>query len=765
MNRVRLPMTNLFAGVSLALALLTSAGLCAQQPDHWTANFGRASQVLIPQSHSIPRLAGHRDQAIRIEGVSATIRIVDATATTELDILLRNPAGRQAEAVLLLPVPSGAAVGGFDFEGEGDEPSARILPALEARATYDSIVRRLKDPALLEFVGQDLVRSSVFPVPAGGTQRVKLRYENLLERHDARVDYVLPRSESLTHAAPWSIAVELFGQSPVSTVFSPSHEISTKRLADDHLSIRVADQSRRSPGSFRLSYLLQDGEKLSASLFAYPDPSIGGGYFLLMAGLPQREAVDVEGLRREVTLVIDRSGSMSGGKLDQALAAALQVIEGLHDGESFQIVDYSADVARFAPVAVTRSRESVAEARRYLAGLRPDGGTNIHDALVEALRPAPTPDTLGIVLFLTDGLPTVGRTAETDIRAVVEQGNVHARRVFTFGVGNDVNAPLLDRVAESSRATSTYVQPSEDVEVKVGQVFQELFGPVMSGLDLATIAADGTEDTRRVREQQPQQLRDLFEDDQLVVLGRYVGTDPIHFRLGGDWLGESRSFDFRFELDHATTRNAFVPRLWASRRIAELVDAIRQAGASAPANPVAAGSGPFDDPRLRELREEILSLSANFGVLSEYTSFLATEGTELGDWASLVTTCGQNLDGRAMRTRWGIAATNQATNITAQRAQTVLNYRNGFLDEQMKRVEFANVQQVSDRAFFQRGTRWIDGRLVQKGELEPTRTVRRGTPEHDALLQSLLRHHRNGVLSLPGEILTRVAGEIVLVVD
>jgi hypothetical protein len=180
---------------------------------------------------------------------------------------------------------------------------------------------------------------------------------------------------------------------------------------------------------------------------------------------------------------------------------------------------------------------------------------------------------------------------------------------------------------------------------------------------------------------------------------------------------------------------------------------------------VAAAADPFQDPHLRELRDEILDLSTRFGVLSEYTAFLATEGTELGDWSKLAVTCGANLEGRAIQTRWGIGATNQATNIQAQRSQTVLNHRNRFYDAQMNRVEFSGVQQLCDRAFFQRGARWVDGRLVQEQALQPTRTVRRGSPEHDALLERLSHHHRGGVLSLPGEILTRVGDEIVLVVD
>ena len=624
---------------------------------------------------------------------------------------------------------------------------------------------RLRDPALLEFAGYNLVRSSVFPLPAGGTQRVRLTYEHLLRADGNRVDYVLPRSQSLQQTAPWNIRVDIRTKTPVSTIYSPSHEIETKRIADNHLSVQLREGARREPGAFMLSYLLERDGGVTASLFAYPDPSLGGGYFLLLAGLPARIEELRAGLKREVTLVLDRSGSMAGPKMDQARAAALQILEGLDEGEGFNIVDYSTTMATFAAQPVRKTAETIVQARDYLASLRPGGGTNIHDALLEALRQPRLDATLPIVLFLTDGLPTVGRTAETAIRAMVEKGNPHDRRVFTFGVGHDVNAPLLDWIAESTRATTAYVQPTEDVEVVVSSVFDKLYGPVLSDTELATLDADDQIDTRRVRELQPHRLSDLFENDQLVVLGQYRGEDPLRFRLTGNYRGQQQSFRFEFDLDSATARNAFVPRLWASRRIAFLIDQVRQAGAATAGTPQVVGADPFQDPRMRELREEILRLSTEFGILSEYTAFLATEGTQLSDWHSMLVTCGAELDGKAMRTRSGMGAVNQSANLLSQKEQRVLNTRNEYLDDKMNRVEVASVQQMHDRAFFRRGNRWVDGRAILSGDLEQKKTILYGTDEHLELLRKLVRQKRNGILSLSGEILIRIDGENILVIN
>lgn len=749
-----------------ALALVCgAAGPALAQEMPVLGQLAGASQVVVPQVRSFDLVSPGRDigRDVQIESVQGWVKILDQTASTTLQIALRNPSSRPQEAILLLPVPDGAVVSAFAFEGAASEPTAEVLPADEARRLYEAIVAKVRDPALLEFAGYNVIRSSVFPVPPQGTQKIRVTYEHLLDGDADRVDYVLPRSESLLVQRPWQVAVELRSEHPISMVYSPSHEVTTERLGPGHFSIRLDGAAATEPGPLRISYLRERGG-VSASLMAYPDPGVGGGYFLLMAGLSARLDDATSAIRREVTLVIDRSGSMAGSKMDQVRAAALQVIEGLADGETFNIIDYASSVSSFAQRPVVKDRESAARARRYLAAIRPGGGTNIHDALLEALRQAPPESKLPIVLFLTDGLPTIGRTSELAIREMVAEGNPHRRRVFTFGVGADVNVPLLDRIATVSRGTSTYVLPGENVELKVAQVFKQLSGPVFAEPRLATIDSGGQPRAELVFEVIPDTLPDLFHGDQLILLGKYRGGEPITFSIAGDYLGVQRTFEFTFDFDSATTRNAFVPRLWASRRIAYLIEQIRQSGAAAAGRPFVAGASLLDDPRYRDLVDEIVRLSTEFGILTEYTAFLAREGTDLADFNELVLGCRRELETKAVRTRSGVAAVSQALNWNRQKGQTALNYRNRFVDGQLKRVEISAVQQMCDRAFFRRGNRWIDSRLIDK-RIVPEQTLMIGTPEHADLVRLLVGQGRAGVLSLAGEILLEVDGRVILVTD
>ncbi len=680
-------------------------------------------------------------QAVQVTQVDARIDLADQIATTTLDIALRNPTGRPLESELLVPVPQGAVLKAFAFEGGNAEGTARLLPRDEARRIYDSIVAQTRDPALLEFVGNAVVKSSVFPVPANGTQKVRVTYEQLLEADGARLDYVLPRSEAVEYAVPWKLSMRVKSTSRIASVYSPSHEIAVKQPNGSEASLSC---ETKDPGAFRVSLLRETKDEMTASLLAYPDPKIGGGYFLVMIAPPKPKA-NAEPIKREVTLVIDRSGSMAGPKLDQVKAAVLQVIEGLNDGEGFNLIVYNEAVEMFAAQPVIKNMETTKQARDYISALRVSGGTNIHDSIVEALRQKPLEGMLPLVLFLTDGLPTIGQTSEKAIREAVAMGNPHQRRVFTFGVGVDVNTPLLSRIARDTRASAEFVLPKEDVEVKVGRVFDRLRGPLLTKPALRVL-----DDPNRVSDLIPSPLPDVFEGEQILLSGTYRGEAPLHFQLTGASAEGERKFDFTFNLDKASTANAFVARLWASNKIAVLSEAIRDLGADgATANTT-------------ELVSEIVRLSTQFGILTEYTAFLAEEGTSLAAVTSNATRTTGNYSDRAMKMRSGPAAVSQADNLQKAVESKQLNPRNRFLDEKMNAIEITAVQQCQAGAFFKKDNRWSDA-AAAKAERAPDRTIEIGSAEFGHLVDELAADNRQGLLALRGELLLEHRGQLVLI--
>jgi Ca-activated chloride channel family protein len=526
----------------------------------------------------------------------------------------------------------------------------------------------------------------------------------------------------------------------------------------------IADAER---GSFRLSYLLTpQKDALSWTMLAYPDSRIGkggeGGYFLLMAALPPTPA-DGPRVNREVVVVIDRSGSMRGEKLEQAKSAALQVVEGLEDGEAFNIIDYSDSIQVFSEKAVIKAKDTIAAARDYIKAIQAGGGTNINDAMAEALRNPPEKGMLPIVLFLTDGLPTVGERNEVKIRDAVKKANKDSWRIFTFGVGYDVNSPLLSNLAKNSRAVPTFVQPEEDVEVKVSQVFRRLSGPTLALPKLTVLDEKGTLGGSAVREVMPGELADVFDGDQVLVLGQYTKEGLIHLGLEGDARGSHKTFTFTMDTRKATVRNGYVPRLWARAKVGVLIDEVRQAGAE----------GSIPQARLKELTDEIVELSTTWGILTEYTSFLAAPenqfGTQLGS-AAEPTAAGhwqsapamrsalradtlKKLEERAGKDRDGSGGVNQEENVQTMRpGRPAAVGRIAYMDQKMQRVEITTVQQVADMTLLNRKNRWLDARILDKEDEKPEVEIDFASAAYFTLLDELTTQGRQGVLANAGDV-------------
>jgi Ca-activated chloride channel family protein len=704
-------------------------------------------RVVVPQ---IGRVAGSAS-ALDLTGIRSRIEIRDAVAETTMELSLFNRSGANQEAVLLIPVPPGATVTGFTFEGAASEPTAKVLTREEARHEYDAIVARERDPALLEWAGWNLVRSSVFPVPPSGTQRVRVIWEELLVPIGDRIDYVLPRSD-MQRGPAWSIEIAVRSTVPLGAVYSPTHELRTTHRDAHSAALVATDRGAAATGALRLSVVRSAVP--SATVLTYPDPLIGGGYFLLLAAAPQEQGASA--MPRDLVLVLDRSGSMSGAPLEQAKAAALRVVESMRDGERINVIDFSNGVSRFAAQPRVLDPNVRSEVSRYLAALRPGGGTNIHDALLEALRQESAPGALPLCLFLTDGLPTIGKTVEREIRSMAEAANGNHRRIFTVGIGPDVNVPLLDRVADASRAIATYVTPGDDLSAKVGDIADRLVGPVVADLVL-TSEELGAAASGRIAETLPAGLPDLFRGSTLVVLGQYRGDAPFALTVTGTAADGRRGIVAQVDPRQASTANAFVPRLWASRRIAQLVDGVRQLGAEGRMQSI------DSDPRMRELVGEIVRLSATWGILTEYTSMLALQGSTFNDWRALESACADSLNGRAVQARSGYEAVNQGINFNRQKLESNLGGTKGYVAADLTSVQAVSMAQCGDRNLWRQGARWIDGSLAGVASPAVDEEIAFGSDRHRQLLWELVDEGRQSAMALDGDVLLRHRGKTYLV--
>lgn len=523
--------------------------------------------------------------------VGSSVRVVvdGRVARFEVTERFRNPGQIVAEGTYHYPLPGEAVFSDFSlFQGEV-ELKGEMMAADQARSIYEGIVRRLKDPALLTLVGHGLIRAQVFPVQPGETRTVTLRFTQLMGREaDAlRLRYAAGNRGD----APVTMGIEIRRDADFATPYSPTHPI-TEQRRDGSLRISITPPVR---GDVDLVLPFRRG-LVGGTVLTHANPGEDGFALLFLSPPPATESGEVG---RDLTLVVDVSGSMSGDKMEQARAALLQALSSLRARDRFRLIAFSNGVRHFREGFTPATADAVADARGFVNGLSANGGTNLAGAIDAALEERGDGERLAIVLLLTDGLPSVGEQAPDRIAAEAA-GRIGRARIFTVGVGHDVNTYLLDRLAVEGRGSATYVTPGSNVGDAVGGVLGKLSRPAL--MDLRIV-----ESPVRFDDVAPATLPDLFFGEELVVLARYHGTGSGPVVIEGTRNGRRERFALNAEFSGRAPGNDYIPQLWASRRIGELTRQIRLEGASA------------------ALVQRVRDLGLRYGILTEYTSYLVQE--------------------------------------------------------------------------------------------------------------------------------------------
>jgi Ca-activated chloride channel homolog len=537
------------------------------------------------------------------------VSIHDQIATTRVEQEFYNPNPQVLEGTYLFPVPENATIKQFSLEIAGQQVEAELLDADQARKIYTDIVRKMKDPALMEYAGRSLFKVRIFPIEAQGTKHVSLSYTQVLKADDNLVNYVYPlNTEKFSARAIPEVRMhlELNSSRPLKNVFSPSHAIEVKRNGPTQADISYLAKDVKPDSDFQLWFSCENSE-LGANLLTCRGRD-DDGFFLLLLSPPSREEAR-RIIPKDVVFVFDTSGSMAGAKISQAKKAFEFCVENLNADDRFEVISFATDVRALFNELQRASANQKKQAVDFIRDVRAIGGTAIDAALQAAIARHPhDPDRPFVLIFLTDGRPTIGETDEDKIMANLRSRTTAAAgpkaqtaRIYCFGIGSDVNTHLLDQVSGQSQGYSQYVLADEDLELKLSSFFTKINAPVLTNLKLdfpTGIRADRF---------YPMPIPDLFKGSQLVIAGRYSGSAKGTLTLRGSANGQPQEFSFPVDFSKNEPSHDFIPRLWATRRIGFLLDEIRLHG---------------DNP---ELRQEIVELARRYGIVTPYTAYLIIE--------------------------------------------------------------------------------------------------------------------------------------------
>lgn len=657
------------------------------------------------------------------------VKIDGQSAVTKIDQSFYNPSNFQLEGYYIFPVPKGAVINNFTMVINGKETKAELLDSDKARKIYEDIVRQIRDPALLEYSEQNIFKLRIFPIEPRSEKKISISYSQLLESDNNLFEYIYPLNTEKFSAKPLnnvSVKIDLKSDEKLKNIYCPSHEVDVINKSDNHSIISYEAENIKPDTDFKL-YFSKNPSAVGLSLLTYKSGK-KDGYFMLSASPSiQINKNNIES--KDITFILDVSGSMSGEKLEQAKKALLYCVHNLNANDRFNIIRFSTEAYSLFKTVEKADKRNINEAKRFIGDLKAIGGTNIEEAFNLAFKNYKESSLPHFIVFLTDGKPTIGEMNDDKLVKRILNSNKTNSRIFTFGIGDEINTHLLDKLTDVTKAWRTYVSYDEDIEIKVSNFYDKIQSPVLSNLKLDFNNVE-------VYQTYPKDLPDLFKGSNLIVFGRYKGNGNSEIKLSGLLNGEKKVFILNNKFTNDMSEYNFIPPLWASRRIGYLLDLIRLNGED------------------KELVEEVTNLAREHGIITPYTSYLIMEDEEIRIRSGRLVDGLQTLPPRPelkkeneadyfrMKDKSGRGSVevseefqglNSASNIKqTQQGNERLSYTDS---EGSKRNLTQQVKNVLGRAVYQQDKFWIDSEL-QNRETKNVNRIQFNSDEYFKLINN-----------------------------
>jgi Ca-activated chloride channel family protein len=570
----------------------------------------------------------HTDVRAEVSGFLARVNV-----TQEFE----NPFQEKIEAVYTFPLPQSAAVDDMTMKVGARTVKGKIMRREEAQAVYDAARSAGQVASLLDQERPNIFTQSVANIMPGERVTVTISYVETLKYEGGTYEFsfptvvgpryvpgapqpqqgnapaagtdrvpdaprvtppVMPKDTRAGHDI--SIEVSLDAGLPIEELKSISHEVQVERPAPSRARVRLKDLSAIPNKDFVLRYDVA-GRKIGDALLTHRGQR--GGYFTLILQPPERVAAE-DVTPKELVFVLDTSGSMSGFPIEKAKETMRLALEGLYPQDTFNLITFAGDTNILFPEPVPATPDNLAKAKRFLETREGGGGTEMMKAIKAALDPSDARDHVRIVCFMTDGY--VGNDMEI-ISEVQKHPNA---RVFSFGIGGSVNHFLLDKMAEHGRGEVEYVSLKDDGSAAARRFHERVRNPL-----LTDIAIDWG--GLPVADVYPKQIPDLFSAKPVVLTGRFTGPGRGAVRLRGRMGGAAFEREMAVTLPESQAEHDVLATLWARRRVEDLMSE-DYAGAQ---------RGTMRD----DLREAVTNLGLEYGLMTQFTSFVAVEEMTLTD--------------------------------------------------------------------------------------------------------------------------------------
>ncbi len=552
-----------------------------------------AGIIVIPD---VPPL-GVQDKYLHVTSYRVHIDVRGNVAHVSIDEEFYNPYNARVEGIFLFPLPYETTVNKLSIKMGDKIIEGKIYEKDKARKLYEETVRKLIDPALLEYIGRSTYKASIAPISPEEKIGIHIEFIYTLSRIGHTYYVTCPLSGLKYSPEPVKSLVitgDIDGSENITNLYSPLYPIDSQ-IEGSHATFSMEKTDVR-PEKDLLLYFSQDTKEVSSSFLVYKNKEEESGYFMfLVSSSPKMEESSIP---KDIIIVLDTSGSMLGNKIKQAKEALYFIIDRLKEDDRIKILAFSSSVRDLNTEWVSGGdKDSIRRLKNEVEKIRAAGGTNIYDALSLSFSQEMRDDAAKYIIFLTDGMPTVGQVDEGEIEKLTAK-NIEDKRLFIFGIGDDVNLEFLTRLFRKGRGQGEFIL-EKDIETAISSFYSKIEDPMLSNIQILY--------PNDFYDIYPKDLQDLFWGQNLIIFGRYEkNRKKVTITLKGDAKEGKKTYVFQFE-PTPSLANSFIPYLWAARKIGYLLEEIRLNGEN------------------EELVETIISLSKKYGIVTPYTSYFAKE--------------------------------------------------------------------------------------------------------------------------------------------
>ncbi|MBN8546328.1 MAG: VWA domain-containing protein [Ignavibacteria bacterium] len=656
---------------------------------------------------------GWRDPfPLEVKYHDVNVTIDGFTAKTKIDQVFFNPLNQRLEGQYIFPIPEGAVITGFKMFINGKEYKAELLDAEKAKKLYQEIVSKSKDPALLEYSGKNIYTLKIFPIEPRSERKIEIEYFQTLEYDGGTYKYLYPlNTEKFSSKAleKVSVAVDIKNKNKINGIYSPTHETKSERLDDNHFKSVYSEINVKPDKDYLLViHTVPKGSVIDLMTYNSSDKE---KFFLLNFSVDESE-FPAEYVPKDVVFVLDISGSMAGEKMTAAQSALVYCVNRLREKDNFQIIKFGTEAEKVFSSFMKADKKNKESAEQKIKKMEALGGTNIEEALKLALKEKGEKDRPFYVVFITDGKPTIGERDDIKLVAGLDSSLIAGKRIFTFGIGYDINIHLLDKIALKTGGVRNYSPPNSEIEVNISSFFEKIEFPILTDV---TVSTSGN---IKFSKSYPNTKIDIFKGGVLTLAGIIEEGSSGKIIIKGKRNGKEVKFEKDVTISDGDSYT-FIPVIWSMRRVGHLLDLIRLNGES------------------KELIDEVVYLAKKYGLITPYTAYLILEdeqltGTPRPPLAPNLKDAGgfpeanpqvfkDEFDG--MKNKEGKGSTTASETIRDYSGADQVNHRdyekrNVDKDNKSGQYQTINLTDAAGRAFYENNGIWIDSKLEKQGNMK-----------------------------------------------